>query len=290
MFGGHVLYPHCLSEKLGFTLVRPPDSGLSRVRHAAERQHAAVRAAAGHRHRRAPARALRGPPRHWARHASRASTSRRRGLPRARSPRVAAPAGAGSRGRVGAGVVGGASGPTVRHPTASGAASSCGAMCAISLSGPARCPASPARTSAAVLETLLGDVRLVYVTRADKVAQAVSLWRAVQTQSWRSGPHDTTTIDCVAYVYRGHRPPPAPARGRTTPPGGGGSRRTGATGRRGVLRGPRARTRARRPPRCSRSSDCRPTVCPSRDMRRQGDDALGRPGPSATAPSAGARA
>ena len=54
-----------------------------------------------------------------------------------------------------------------------------------------------------ILETLLGDVRLVYVTRADKVAQAVSLWRAVQTQSWQSGPHDTTTTDCVAYVYEG---------------------------------------------------------------------------------------
>jgi LPS sulfotransferase NodH len=37
---------------------------------------------------------------------------------------------------------------------------------------------------ATVLRALLGDVRLVFVTRADKVAQAVSLWRAVQTQRW----------------------------------------------------------------------------------------------------------
>lgn len=38
------------------------------------------------------------------------------------------------------------------------------------------------------LTALLGDeLRLVFVTRPDKVAQAVSLWRAVQTQNWRAG-------------------------------------------------------------------------------------------------------
>jgi trehalose 2-sulfotransferase len=40
---------------------------------------------------------------------------------------------------------------------------------------------------ATVLDALLGDPALVYVTRPDKVAQAVSLWRAVQTQAWRAG-------------------------------------------------------------------------------------------------------
>jgi trehalose 2-sulfotransferase len=46
------------------------------------------------------------------------------------------------------------------------------------------------------LRALLGDVRLVFVTRSDKVAQAVSLWRAVQTQRWSAAadaprrPHD----------------------------------------------------------------------------------------------------
>ncbi len=39
---------------------------------------------------------------------------------------------------------------------------------------------------AGVLRALLGEVRLIFVTREDKVAQAVSLWRAVQTQSWRA--------------------------------------------------------------------------------------------------------
>jgi LPS sulfotransferase NodH len=38
----------------------------------------------------------------------------------------------------------------------------------------------------AVLRELLGDVRFVFVTRADKVSQAVSLWRAVQTRHWRT--------------------------------------------------------------------------------------------------------
>lgn len=36
------------------------------------------------------------------------------------------------------------------------------------------------------LHALLGEVRLVFVTRTDTVAQAVSLWRAVQTRRWRA--------------------------------------------------------------------------------------------------------
>lgn len=39
-----------------------------------------------------------------------------------------------------------------------------------------------------VLRRLLGDPVTVFITRRDKVAQAVSLWRAVQTQRWRSSP------------------------------------------------------------------------------------------------------
>ncbi len=53
-----------------------------------------------------------------------------------------------------------------------------------------------------VVDTLLGpDVALVYVTRPDKVEQAVSLWRAVQTESWRSGAAAST--ECIAYVFEG---------------------------------------------------------------------------------------
>ncbi len=43
-------------------------------------------------------------------------------------------------------------------------------------------PADPA-----LLEDALPELRYVHVTRGDKVAQAVSLWRAVQTRAWRSG-------------------------------------------------------------------------------------------------------
>jgi len=53
-----------------------------------------------------------------------------------------------------------------------------------------------------VLTTLFGeDLRLVFVTRPDKVAQAVSLWRAVQTQSWRAG--DSATADEAQYAFGG---------------------------------------------------------------------------------------
>ena len=37
------------------------------------------------------------------------------------------------------------------------------------------------------LEDVFGPLRYVQVVRRDKVAQAVSLWTAIQTQAWRSG-------------------------------------------------------------------------------------------------------
>lgn len=54
-----------------------------------------------------------------------------------------------------------------------------------------------------VLRQLLDDPQLVFVTREDKVAQAVSLWRALQTESWRAEDapkahapvYDLTAID-----------------------------------------------------------------------------------------------
>lgn len=51
------------------------------------------------------------------------------------------------------------------------------------------------------LRALLGDVRLVFVTRRDKAAQAVSLWRAVQTETWRSDGE--ASADAAAYVFEG---------------------------------------------------------------------------------------
>lgn len=43
---------------------------------------------------------------------------------------------------------------------------------------------------AARLEALLGHVRYVHVRREDHVAQAVSMWRAVQTRAWRAENDD----------------------------------------------------------------------------------------------------
>ncbi|MDO8212325.1 Stf0 family sulfotransferase [Conexibacter sp. CPCC 206217] len=51
-----------------------------------------------------------------------------------------------------------------------------------------------------VLDRLLGEVRLVHVRREDKVAQAVSFWRAMQTQSWR---HDRGVPDAPAEYHFG---------------------------------------------------------------------------------------
>src|SRR3954452_15905365 len=40
---------------------------------------------------------------------------------------------------------------------------------------------------AALIAERFPDPRCVHVTREDKIAQAVSLWRAVQTRAWRAG-------------------------------------------------------------------------------------------------------
>lgn len=55
----------------------------------------------------------------------------------------------------------------------------------------------------AALRALLGDrLLLVRVSRADKVAQAVSLWRAVQTQTWRAvGDDDVPAQYAFAAIH-----------------------------------------------------------------------------------------
>ena len=53
----------------------------------------------------------------------------------------------------------------------------------------------------AVLAELLGEPQVVFVSRRDKAAQAVSLWRAVQTQSWRSG--EPPNAESVVYDFEG---------------------------------------------------------------------------------------
>jgi LPS sulfotransferase NodH len=50
-----------------------------------------------------------------------------------------------------------------------------------------RVPGLDAADLRAVLDALLGDPHYVWVRRRDRVHQAVSLWRAMQTQAWRAG-------------------------------------------------------------------------------------------------------
>jgi LPS sulfotransferase NodH len=48
-------------------------------------------------------------------------------------------------------------------------------------------PELPADELGALLDAILPGARFVWVRRADTVRQAVSLWRAMQTQAWREG-------------------------------------------------------------------------------------------------------
>ena len=50
-----------------------------------------------------------------------------------------------------------------------------------------------------VVRALLDDPQLIFVTRRDKVAQAVSLWRAVQTQRWRAD--DDSKAESPVYEF-----------------------------------------------------------------------------------------
>jgi LPS sulfotransferase NodH len=61
-------------------------------------------------------------------------------------------------------------------------------------------------TDRGLLETLFDDPLYVWVTRGDKVRQAVSLWRALQTRSWRleQGP-DAEGEAILSYRFEGIR-------------------------------------------------------------------------------------
>jgi len=54
----------------------------------------------------------------------------------------------------------------------------------------ARLGATPGSDGLARLIERFGELRWVHVTRRDKVAQAVSLWRAVQTRAWNAGTEE----------------------------------------------------------------------------------------------------
>jgi len=77
----------------------------------------------------------------------------------------------------------------------------------------ARVPALAQLDAADRFARLLGDVRYVHVRRDDVVAQAISLWRAVQTREWRAADGDRPApeprysfagIDHLVQMLRSH--------------------------------------------------------------------------------------
>ncbi|MFT4048447.1 MAG: Stf0 family sulfotransferase [Solirubrobacterales bacterium] len=57
----------------------------------------------------------------------------------------------------------------------------------------------------AALDEVFPDLRIIFVRRRDKVAQAVSLWKAIQTQQWRGATENTGDEPQVEYDYRALR-------------------------------------------------------------------------------------
>jgi len=52
------------------------------------------------------------------------------------------------------------------------------------------------------LDRIFPNLRIVFVRRRDKVSQAVSLWRAIQTQKWREAEDLSTQSPQATYDYR----------------------------------------------------------------------------------------
>ena len=76
------------------------------------------------------------------------------------------------------------------------------------------------------------DLRIIFVRRRDKVSQAVSLWKAIQTQQWRTESEVGETSWTAIHPARGRvRLPGARATSSTSCTGGTPAGRTGSTPR-----------------------------------------------------------
>jgi trehalose 2-sulfotransferase len=65
-------------------------------------------------------------------------------------------------------------------------------------------PGRDGAPDAALVPSLFPNIRYVFVTRADKARQAVSLWRALQTWTWRRDRHDDSPPrGTLTYSYAG---------------------------------------------------------------------------------------
>jgi LPS sulfotransferase NodH len=52
------------------------------------------------------------------------------------------------------------------------------------------------------LDKVFPQLRIVFVRRRDKVSQAVSLWKAIQTQQWRGAEENTLDEPRVVYDFK----------------------------------------------------------------------------------------
>ena len=62
-------------------------------------------------------------------------------------------------------------------------------------------PASAGSTFNEALDEVFPKLRIIFVRRRDKVAQAVSLWKAIQTQQWRRSSSDEHAASQLAAEY-----------------------------------------------------------------------------------------
>jgi LPS sulfotransferase NodH len=58
-------------------------------------------------------------------------------------------------------------------------------------------------SGAGLLDELFGHPQYVWMRRCDKVQQAISLWRALQTRTWRREHHDAGEAPVVVYSFDG---------------------------------------------------------------------------------------
>ncbi|MBJ7353821.1 MAG: sulfotransferase [Thermoleophilaceae bacterium] len=63
-------------------------------------------------------------------------------------------------------------------------------------------PGLEGKTFNAALDEVFPKLKLIFVRRRDKVSQAVSLWKAIQTQQWRGAQESTLDERDVNYDFR----------------------------------------------------------------------------------------
>ena len=101
---------------------------------------------------------------------------------------------------------------------------------------------------------LFDDPPYVWVTREDKVRQAVSLWRALQTRTWRGEHGRREDAAAGSLPLRGHRPPGARRCAARTTPGSSYFAGNGIEALRSPTRLSSSATRRRRCDPCSSTS------------------------------------